>query len=77
MGKYASTDYELLKKQRAEGWTMDRLAQWHGVSRWTIAEWLRRGAHTPKQLGANQYTVYYWIREKGITYAERKMSEIA
>ena len=47
MGEYASIDYELLKKQRAEGWTMDRLAQWHGVSRWTIAEWLRRGAHTP------------------------------
>ena len=47
MGKYASIDYELLKKQRAEGWTMDRLAQWHGVSRWTIAEWLRRGAHIP------------------------------
>ena len=22
MGKYASIDYELLKKQRAEGWTM-------------------------------------------------------
>ena len=36
----------------------------------TIVEWC-------EQLGANQYTVYYWIREKGITYAERKMSEIA
>ena len=35
----------------------------------TIVEWC-------EQLGANQYTVYYWIREKGITYAERKMSEI-
>lgn len=49
MGNYASIDYELLKKQRAEGWTMDRLAQEHGVSRWTIAERLRRGAHTPKK----------------------------
>lgn len=47
MGNYASIDYELLKKQRAEGWTMDRLAQEHGVSRWTIAERLSRGAHTP------------------------------
>ena len=36
----------------------------------TVVEWC-------EQLGVNQYTVYYWIREKGITYAERKMSEIA
>lgn len=30
-----------------------------------------------EQLGISKYTVYYWIREKGIAYAEQRFSEIA
>lgn len=36
----------------------------------TVVEWC-------EQLDLNQYTVYDWIRRKGIAYAEQRVSEIA
>jgi hypothetical protein len=36
----------------------------------TVVEWC-------EQLGLSQYTVYDWIRKKGIAYAEQRISELA
>lgn len=36
----------------------------------TVVEWC-------EQLGVSQFTVYDWIRKKGVAYAERRISEIA
>lgn len=36
----------------------------------TVVEWC-------EQLGVNQYTVYDWIRKKGVAYAEQRISGIA
>ena len=35
-----------------------------------VAEWCR-------EKNVSQFTVYWWIREKGIKYAEQRLSEIA
>lgn len=35
-----------------------------------VAEW-------SETLSVNQYTIYWWIREKGVKYAEQRLSQIA
>lgn len=35
-----------------------------------VAEWC-------ETIGVSQFTVYWWIREKGVKYAEQRLSEIA
>lgn len=41
----------------------------NGVTK-TVVEWC-------EQVGLSQYTVYDWIRKKGIAYAEQRVSEFA
>ena len=58
---YASHD-ELLRAQ----FHMEN----HPAGNKCVAEWC-------ETIPVSQYTVYHWIRTKGATYAERRLSEIA
>jgi hypothetical protein len=41
----------------------------NGVTK-SVSEWC-------KTINVSQYTVYWWVRSKGVKYAEQRLSEIA
>ena len=56
---------DISKLEQQANLLFDNVAGWENSTLWC------------REKNISQFTVYWWIREKGIKYAEQRLSEIA